>query len=112
MAKTEGFTREGKVRGYQLPIRGDKRGKPDKFQRIEGISPLWERGFVYYNARKQKDPDMLTGIEQTLVFEKGMSGHDDAPDADEGAIYILQKRTRLQTFVPMTGRRPKPKNSW
>lgn len=29
------FTREGNLRGYQLPIRADKRKKPDKFQRIE-----------------------------------------------------------------------------
>ena len=42
------FNREGELRGYQLPISGDKRKKPDKFQRIEAISPLWERGFVIY----------------------------------------------------------------
>lgn len=104
------FTREGELRGYQLPIRADKRKKPDKFQRIEGISPLWERGFVFYNADKQKDPDMLAGIEQTLAFEKGMSGHDDAPDADEGAIYILQQRTRIENFTPLIGGRPKHNN--
>lgn len=34
------FRREGELRGYQLPITGDKRKKPDKFQRIEAISPL------------------------------------------------------------------------
>ena len=106
------FTREGKIRGYQLPIRGDKRKKPDKFQRVEGVSPLWERGFVYYNAKMKNDPDMQAGIDQTLAFEKGMSGHDDAPDADEGAIYILQQETRLQTFEPVLGTRQTPKNSW
>lgn len=106
------FTREGKSRGYQLPIRADKRKKPDKFQRVESISPLWERGFVFYNLRKKSDPDMQTGIDQTLAFEKGMSGHDDAPDADEGAIYLLQQRTRQQTFAPIIGARPTPKNIW
>ena len=106
------FTREGRERGYQLPIRADKRKKPDKFQRIEAVSPLWERGFVYYNIDKRNDPDMLTGLEQTLAFEKGMSGHDDAPDADEGAIYILQQRTRVRENKPTYGRRTNPKNSW
>ena len=106
------FTREGKVRGYQLPIRADKRKKPDKFQRIEAISPLWERGFVFYNQILRNDPDMMAGLEQTLAFEKGMSGHDDAPDADEGAIYILQQRTRVRTFKPSYGRRKTPTNSW
>ncbi|MGL4956543.1 MAG: hypothetical protein ACRC9X_05140 [Bacteroidales bacterium] len=106
------FTLEGNKRGYQLPIRGDKRKKPDKFQRIEGISPLWERGFVFYNAKKQTDPDMLAGIEQTLAIEKGSRTNDDAPDADEGAIYMLQKRTRIESFTPKIGGRPSAKNIW
>lgn len=106
------FTCEGNLRGYQLPIRADYRKKPDKFQRIEAVSPLWERGFVFYNAAKMNDKDMLTGLDQLLAFEKGSRAHDDAPDADEGAIYILQKRTRLETFVPSIGRRRSPKNMW
>ncbi|MBQ9598088.1 MAG: hypothetical protein IJR34_07570 [Bacteroidales bacterium] len=106
------FTREGKLRGYQLPIRADRRKKPDKFQRIEAISPLWERGFVYYNEKMRDDPDMQAGLEQTLAFEKGMSGHDDAPDADEGAIYILQQRVRQREFKPVFGMRKTSKNVW
>lgn len=106
------FAHEGKLRGYQLPIVPDKRKKPDKFQRIEAISPLWERGFVFYNEAKKNDPDMLAGLEQTLAFEKGMSGHDDAPDADEGAIYILQKRTRIDEFEPIIGTVHNSKYIW
>ena len=106
------FTEEGKYRGYQLPIRADKRKKPDKFQRIEAISPLWERGFVFYNETQKNDNDMLAGIEQTLAFEKGSRAHDDAPDADEGAIYILQKRARVEEFTPSFGYRQSPKNMW
>ncbi|MDR2131009.1 MAG: hypothetical protein LBP56_07600 [Odoribacteraceae bacterium] len=106
------FTREGNARGYQLPISADRRKKPDKFQRVEGVSPLWERGHVYYNADKRNDPDTLAGLQQTLAFEKGSTGHDDAPDADEGAIYILQKQSRTRTFAPVIGRRPTPRDSW
>ena len=106
------FTTEGKLRGYQLPIQADKRKKPDKFARIEAVSPLGERGFVFYNERLQNDPDMLAGIEQTLSIEKGSRTHDDAPDADEGAIYILQKYTRIQEYQPSFGMRQSPKNSW
>lgn len=104
------FRREGDLRGYQLPISGDKRKKPDKFQRVEAISPLWERGFVTYNNAERNDPDMLTGIDQTLAFKKGMSGHDDAPDADEGAIWLLQKHSRVISFTPSFGRRKNAKN--
>lgn len=106
------FTTEGNLRGYQLPISGDTRKKPDKFQRIEAISPLWERGFVYYDIAQKEDPDMQAGVEQTLAFEKGMAGNDDAPDADEGAIWMLQKHTRQQTYQPRIGRRPSSKNNW
>ena len=106
------FTTEGNLRGYQLPIRPDQRKKPDKYQRVEAVSPLWERGFVWYNEALKTDRDMLTGIEQTLSFEKGSRTHDDAPDADEGAIYILQKRTRAEIYSPSLGARSNSKNTW
>lgn len=106
------FVTEGNLRGYQLPIIPDKRKKPDKFQRVEAVSPLWERGFVYYNERLKNDPDMIAGLEQTLAFEKGMSGHDDGPDADEGAIYLLQKRTRLEQWEPTIGTIKNDKYTW
>jgi hypothetical protein len=106
------FTTEGNLRGYQLPIRADHRKKPDKFQRIESISPLWERGFIHYNEELKQDRDTLTGLEQLLAMEKGSRTHDDAPDADEGAIYILQKRTRIESFTPRLGRRTTSKYQW
>lgn len=106
------FTEEGNRRGYQLPITGDKRKKPDKLQRIEAISPLWERGFVFYNEALKESPDMQVGIEQTLSLERGSRVHDDAPDADEGAIWMLQRNTRQVIYKPRFGKRPTSKNSW
>ena len=107
------FTEEGKRRGYQLPIMPDTRKKPDKLQRIEAVSPLWERGFVFYNEALKDSPDMQVGIEQTLALEHGSRIHDDAPDADEGAIWILQKHTRQNIYKPRIGlRRHSSKNSW
>lgn len=106
------FTREGEIRGYQLPLMPDKRKKPEKIARIEAVSPLWERGFVFYNEDLRNTTDMQTGIEQTLALERGSNAHDDAPDADEGAIFILQKFTRHTSFTPIYGRRPSPKNRW
>jgi hypothetical protein len=106
------FEAEGNLRGYQLPIRADKRKKPDKFQRIESVSPLWERGFVWYNEALKNDKDTNAGIEQLLALEKGSNTHDDAPDADEGAIYILQKRTRTEAFVPLFGKRKHNRYQW
>ena len=106
------FTEEGNRRGYQLPIIGDKRKKPEKIQRIEAVSPLWERGFVFYNEALKMSPDMQVGIEQTLSLERGSRVHDDAPDADEGAIWYLQRKTREQNLKPRFGSRPTSKNIW
>lgn len=106
------FTTEGNARGYQLPISADKRRKPDKLQRIEAVSPLWERGFVFYNEALKDSTDMQVGIDQTLALERGSRVHDDAPDADEGAIYILQQSTRRAALSPRFARRPSPKNAW
>ena len=106
------FAVEGNLRGYQLPIMPDKRKKPEKIQRIEAVSPLWERGFVFYNEKLKDSPDMQVGIEQTLALERGSRVHDDAPDADEGAIWILQRNARQESFQPVFGKRPTAKNSW
>ncbi len=106
------FASEGRSRGYQLPIMPDKRKKPDKLQRIEAVSPLWERGFVYYNEAKREDPDMQAGIEQTLALEHGSRAHDDAPDADEGAIWMLQRASRRMEHPPIFSPRPTPRGDW
>ena len=106
------FATEGNIRGYQLPIMPDTRKKPEKIQRIEAVSPLWERGFVFYNEALKDSPDMQAGIEQTLALERGSRVHDDAPDADEGAIWFLQRSTRQEIFRPVAIPRRSPKNIW
>ena len=106
------FATEGNLRGYQLPIMPDTRKKPEKIKRNESVSPLWERGFVFYNEALKDSPDMEVGIEQTLALERGSRVHDDAPDADEGAIWFLQRSARQETFKPVSIPRRHPKNSW
>lgn len=88
------FREVGNTVGYQIPIRGDGRKKPDKFARIEAMQPLFERGFVIFNEREKNSIGMLQLEEQLLMFEKGSKAHDDAPDALEGAIYLLNQRHR------------------
>lgn len=88
------FDKEGQSRGQLLPVRKDLRKKPDKFARIEAISPLFERGLIKLNAREKNNPDMQVFLEQLLSFEKGSRSHDDAPDALEGAVYLLSQDMR------------------
>jgi predicted phage terminase large subunit-like protein len=96
-------------KGYYLPIRRDKRKKPNKIHRIEALSPLYENGLIVYDASKKSDPDMQKSIEQTLLFEDGSSVNDDAPDADEGAIYLLSRYTNKnntsKTYIKTIERR-------
>ncbi len=86
------FKAEGEKNGLHIPVRGDKRKKPDKFARIEALQPLFERGLVILNEKESQAPGMLQLVEQLMLFEKGSKAHDDAPDALEGAIFILSKR--------------------
>ena len=81
----------GRTKKIQLRIRPDKRKKGDKFGRIEDLSPIAESGCLRFNKRLQKDPDMIALRDQFLSFP---NGHDDGPDAVEGAIYLLNKKTK------------------
>lgn len=93
------FVAEGELRGWQLPIRPDYRRKPDKFSRIESLTPFYERGMVYHAESEKGNNDMRVGIDQTLAIEPGSNTNDDSPDADEGAIFKLQSFGRAQ-MVP------------
>jgi len=95
------FTRTGEERGFALPIRPDKRSKPDKYTRIENLSPLFERGLIGFDEKMRTDGDFQTLKDQLLAFP---FGHDDAPDALEGGIFYLQKRGRSSSFRGMVGK--------
>lgn len=99
------FVKEGLERGFQLPIRPDRRSKPDKYSRIENLSPFYERGMVSYAEEEKGSRDMQTGIEQLLAIEPGSNSHDDAPDADEGAIWKLQSIGRQRQTKRIVGER-------
>ena len=86
-------------------------------KREKGISDYptdskWLDDFEQAEGYKIYDPDMQTGIDQTLALERGSTVHDDAPDADEAAIWFLQKQGRQERFTPRFGHRHTPKNSW
>lgn len=91
----EEFVKHGNEVGWQLPIKGDTRNKPDKFQRVENIQPLFERGLVFISEDEKSSPGVVKLVEQLLLFEKGSRTHDDGPDALEGAIWMLNYKTRV-----------------
>jgi hypothetical protein len=79
-----------------LPIRGDDRKKPDKFGRIEAMSPLYERSVIRYNEAIKTTQDWRNFKDQLIGFP---AAHDDGPDAQEGAIHKINKR--IQVAVPV-----------
>ena len=100
------FKDEGVARGgRQIPITPDKRKKPDKYSRIETMQPLFERGFVLFNEEERDSEGLKILIDQLLATEKGSRLHDDAPDALESAIWMLNKVGSDQRNY-MTSKRP------
>ncbi len=82
----------GEQHGNIIPLKGDSRKKPDKFARIEALQPLFEQGLILLNEKEKDTPGMQTLVTQLLAFERGSRTHDDAPDALEGAVWLLNHR--------------------
>lgn len=104
------FRNTGERRGLQIPVLGDRRKKPDKFARIEALQPLFERGLILFNE-KEKDTNGFQVLEnQLLGFQRGSRINDDAPDALEGAIWILSNVERKKSNRYVTP--PKRRRQW
>lgn len=88
------FKKEGEKRGLQIPVLGDRRKKPDKFARIEALQPLFERGLIIFNDNEKDSQGIQVLVNQLLGFQRGSRINDDAPDALEGAIWILSNLER------------------
>lgn len=93
----QAYQKEGEKRGYLMPIRKDERKKPDKQGRIESLTVLFERDLVKISKKLKGSPDLQAFLDQLLGFP---NSHDDAPDAFEGAVWLLNQKTKLA--VPMT----------
>ncbi|WP_080058971.1 hypothetical protein [Spirosoma aerolatum] len=99
----EEYQTEGQNRGYMLPIQVDKRQKPDKAGRIEAnLQPLFELGCFRISQRLKGNKHFVNWKDQLLSFP---TGHDDAPDATEGGIYIINQKVRTVTPATSGGNR-------
>ncbi len=107
----DSFNDEGIKRGHFLNIKGDKRVKPEKFTRIEAMTTFFQSGKIEFSSSLKDNPNMEQFLDQLLLFEKGSSVPDDAPDALEGGLHILNNASKVGSFpnifIPKTR-----KNSW
>jgi hypothetical protein len=84
----------GKKVCRNIPLSGDTRKKPDKYQRIESLlEPLNRNGELYLNEVEKENPHMINMEDQFKAFAPGSRAHDDGPDAVEGAIWIINDKS-------------------
>jgi len=110
---TNDFDEEGDERGYYIPIVPSKRGKGDKYERIEGLSGHYERRNFYANEAEKDTSDMVLAKDTYLAFEKGAKIPLDFLDAEHGAVSELNGITFQQSFdIKTTSRSTFHKNRY
>ena len=93
----EDYVTESVERNEMLAIKQDLRQKPNKLGRIENMMVYWERGLFVVDEALKGSRDWQNLKDQLVAFPQG---HDDGPDAIEGAIYKVNEHTRLE--APMS----------
>ncbi len=94
------YKKHGEMLGWHLPIRPDTRNKPDKSGRIENLTAF--QGRIKFNRALIKNNSFQNLFEQLMNFPRG---HDDGPDALEGAVFILNELGRTKQRADFGGER-------
>ena len=93
----EDYIHESAERNYMLAIKADMRSKPNKQGRIENVAVYFERGLVSIAENLRGERDWQNLKDQFMAFP---AGHDDGPDAFEGAMHKVNEHVRIE--APMT----------
>lgn len=105
------FKAMGEKYGH-IAITGDKRGKGDKYIRIEGnLEPLNRAGELILNVNEKENPHMKRLEQQFLYVNPQLNAPADGPDCIEGGIYIINQKIAELAFTPEYGKH-KHKNLW
>ncbi|MDD2984717.1 MAG: hypothetical protein PHQ74_15165 [Crocinitomicaceae bacterium] len=99
------FDIEGDARGYYIPVSADKKPKINKEERIESMSPFFERGNVHFNIKEQDTPDFVELVNQILGFEKSSGMNDDGPDCLQSGMSELNNKHANSNFVKTVSRK-------
>lgn len=76
-----------------LNLKADERDKPDKFYRIESnLEPLNRDGNLIFADYLEGTEDMKEVQFQFLALSPKSRAHDDAPDAVEGGVWIINNK--------------------
>lgn len=94
------FDRAAKKKGFHLPMQGIT-NTIKKEMRIEGLSPLFERGKIRFIANSQNQ-DIKLLKEQLLGFPG--YPYDDGPDALQGAIQMINIHSQKTEYISIKKR--------
>jgi phage terminase large subunit-like protein len=84
------IAKKWRKRGVVISLIRDDDRKGKKYDRIVSILlPLFQQGFMIFNKKEESSNDHQEGTAQLQGIEPGYNCHDDAPDADHGAITKL-----------------------
>jgi hypothetical protein len=72
----------------------DERDKPDKYHRIESaLEPLNRNAELIFNEKLADTQYMKMTQGQFLALSPTSRAHDDAPDAVEGGVWVLNNKS-------------------
>lgn len=84
-----------------LNLKADERSKPDKFYRIESnLEPLNRQVKLIFADYLEGTPDMKTTEFQFLALSPKSRANDDAPDAVEGGVWIINNKQLIEIAPP------------
>jgi hypothetical protein len=95
------FDDEGEARGYYIPVVSKTEPKPNKFDRIEAMTGVFERRWMFFNEDEKDQADQILARQTLLAFEKGTKVPLDFLDALEGGLKEISKLTFVQKFDPV-----------
>lgn len=95
------YTEVGIDRKYNMYIREDKEGKPNKKGRISGMVGYFMKGLIIINKKLQNSPHFQNFKDQLLGFPHAL--YDDGPDSLEGGLSKIKKKKKRNSAPPQMG---------
>lgn len=90
-----------KKNGRTLNLKADERDKPEKFYRIESnLEPLNRAGKLIFADYLEGTLDMKNTAFQFLALSPKSRANDDAPDAVEGGVWIINNKQLVDLPPP------------
>ncbi len=79
--------------GLSVHPKPDERDKPDKYHRIESsLEPLNRNAELIFNIAEKETEYMKYTEGQFLALSPTSRAHDDAPDAVEGGVFVINNK--------------------